>query len=347
MGAVNRRLATALSKLRPFWWWLFWFYCAWFSVVTVCGIWDQVRAHWPISVAMAAGSYVAGATPMGGGTIGFPILVLLFDQPASLGRSFSFCIQSIGMASAAVFLISSRAPIAWRMLLASMAASAVVIPFTLAFIVPAVNDLYIKLTFACLWAAFGVMTLAKVGDLTRAHHPGHASALMDILLGLIVGVFGGVSTGLTGVGIDMILYTVLVLMYRSEMRTAIGTSVIIMAFGSLVGVVSSSIMGRLTAEVFYNWAAAAPIVAVGAPFGALMMRIVPRGFTLIFVALLCVGQFVWTLVEEKPALGTVAVAVGAVGAANLLFMWMYFVGGRIVRKHHGSPVSAAGEAPAR
>jgi hypothetical protein len=35
---------------------------------------------------MAFGSYVAGSTPMGGGTVGFPILVLLFDLPATLGR---------------------------------------------------------------------------------------------------------------------------------------------------------------------------------------------------------------------------------------------------------------------
>lgn len=334
MGAVNRRLVSSLSRLRPFWWWLFWFYCAWFTVVTVCGIWGQVRAHWPIAASMAAGSYVAGATPMGGGTIGFPILVLLFDQPASLGRSFSFCIQSIGMSSATVFLISSRAPIAWRMLIAAMATSAVVIPLTLVYLVPLVQDLYIKLIFACLWAAFGVMTLAKVRDLTRAHHPGYASPGMDALMGVLIGVLGGISTGLTGVGIDMVLYCVLVLMYRCEMRAAIGTSVIIMAFGSLVGVVSSSLMGRLTPEVFYNWAAAAPIVAIGAPLGALMMRIIPRGLTLVFVALLCVGQFVWTLVEERPAIGIIAISVGAVIGANLLFMWMYFVGGGIVRRHH-------------
>lgn len=334
MGAVNRRLASSLSRLRPFWWWLFWFYCAWFSVVTLCGLWTQIRNHWPISVSMAAGSYVAGATPMGGGTIGFPILVLLFDQPASLGRSFSFCIQSIGMSSATYFLICSRSPIAWRMLFGAMAASAITIPLTLAYVVPVVNDLFIKLLFACLWAAFGVMTLAKVGDLTRAHHPGHASPSLDIVIGLIIGVLGGVTTGLTGVGIDMVLYTVLVLMYRCEMRTAIGTSVVIMAFGSLVGVISSSLMGRLTTEVFYNWAAAAPIVAVGAPFGALMMRIIPRGLTLVFVSLLCIGQFAWTLLETRPSPAIIGLSIAAVVAANLLFMWMYFVGGRLVRTHH-------------
>ncbi len=38
--------------------------------------WDDVTAHWPIALAM--GSYVAGSTPMGGGKVGFRILVLLF-----------------------------------------------------------------------------------------------------------------------------------------------------------------------------------------------------------------------------------------------------------------------------
>ena len=42
-----------------------------------------------IAAAMAVGSYFAGSTPMGGGTVGFPVLVLLFDGPATLGRDFA------------------------------------------------------------------------------------------------------------------------------------------------------------------------------------------------------------------------------------------------------------------
>lgn len=330
VGPADRRLRVALSRLRPFWWWLFWFYAAWFTLVTVCGLWGQVAAHWPIAAAMAAGSYVAGSTPMGGGTVGFPILVLLFNEPASLGRAFSFCIQSIGMSSATVFLISSRAPIAWRIVLVTMVASAFTIPLTLRYITPHVQDLYVKLLFACIWAAFGVMTLVKVRDFVRAHHSARGSARMDVAIGLTTGLIGGVSTGLTGVGIDMILYTFLVLLYRCELRAAIGSSVVIMAFGSIVGVVSSSVMGRLGSEVLYNWVAAAPVVALGAPFGALMMRVIPRGFTLVFVSCLCLVQFGWTLQQERPPGWLMLGAVCGVLLVNVVFHVMYKAGKRIV-----------------
>jgi len=39
---------------------------------------------------------------MGGGSVGFPILVLLLGEPARLGRDFSFAVQSLGMGCAAL-----------------------------------------------------------------------------------------------------------------------------------------------------------------------------------------------------------------------------------------------------
>ena len=57
----------------------------------------DVRSHWPIAVAMAIGSYFAGSTPLGGGTVRFPILVLLLGLPVALGRDFGFATQSVGM----------------------------------------------------------------------------------------------------------------------------------------------------------------------------------------------------------------------------------------------------------
>ena len=103
-------------KKSYLWLWFLWlvaFYLTWLWLVLGLGHWGDTKEHWPIALAMALGSYVAGSTPMGGGTVGFPVLVLGFDMPASLGRDFSFAVQSIGMTSASILILARRLPLAW------------------------------------------------------------------------------------------------------------------------------------------------------------------------------------------------------------------------------------------
>ncbi len=102
---------SSLSRLSPFgtescarfvdvWPFLIWlgaFYATWLVLVISLDAWSHVVGNWAIAAAMAFGSYFAGSTPMGGGTVGFPVLTLLFDYPASLGRDFGLAVQSIGM----------------------------------------------------------------------------------------------------------------------------------------------------------------------------------------------------------------------------------------------------------
>ena len=55
--------------------------------------------------------------------------------------------------------------------------------------------------------------------------------------------------------------------------------------------------------VWENWLAAAPVVAVGAPLGTFVVGFIGRRITLLFVAALCVVQFVWACYHERAALG--------------------------------------------
>ena len=313
---------SLLPPRKPrLWIWFLWlagFYGTWSWLVFGQGRWADVVAHWPIALAMSAGSYVAGSTPMGGGTVGFPILVLLFDQPASLGRDFSFAVQSIGMVSASIFILARRQPLAWAMLKGAMLGAAFGVPAGLWWLAPWVPALWIKLVFAVVWASFGVLHLYRIGEIAGNVGMVDFDERWDFRVDAhAVGLASGVTvTAVTGVGIDMVLYSVPVLLCRADLKIAIPTSVVIMAFSSLVGVVVKNLGGGLQPGVFENWLAAAPVVALGAPLGAFVVELIGRKPTLFFVALLCVGQFVWTCFDERAALGWsgLAACLAAVGA---------------------------------
>lgn len=312
--------------------WIIWvvlFLGTWVTLVITQGWWDRVVEHWGIMIAMAIGSYVAGSTPMGGGTVGFPVLVLLFDQPAEFGRQFSFLIQSIGMTSAAIYILCSRKPVAWRVMIWAAISSAFALGLTHYLVFPFIAGTAVKLTFACIWGGFGLVTLVKLRELLAHHHPPTLSARSDALLGIGAGIVGGVASGMTGVGIDMVIYTALVLIYRADLRPAIATSVILMAWNSLVGTTLCVIDGSIEQEVFSNWLAASPIVLFGAPIGAFMVARIPRGPTLIFVSCLCVLQLVWTISRIGATTKLLLIVTAAVAGMNLVFHLMHAYGRRL------------------
>ena len=286
------------------------FYSAWALFVFGQGLWGEVAEHWPMALSMAIGSYAAGSTPMGGGTVGFPVLVLLFDMPASLGRDFSFAVQSVGMVSASIFIFCRRQVLAWAMLRGALLGSVMATPLGILFFAPLVPELWVKLAFAVIWGSFGILHLYRLGEITSHDHAGDPRCPADFRVGLLLGALAGFSAvSVTGVGIDMVIYAALVLLSRVDLKVAIPTSVVIMAFSSLVGVAVKSVSGDWQPGVFGNWLAAAPVVALGAPLGVFVVGLIGRKPTLIVVALLCVVQFVWTCVSERATLGLAGMAL--------------------------------------
>lgn len=333
-----RRLASVLTAMRQLWPFVLWlvaFYSTWLLLVVAGGRWETVKHHWPIAAAMAAGSYFAGSTPMGGGTVGFPVLVLLFEMPASLGRNFALAVQSIGMVSASIYILASRQELEWKLLRPALLGSLIGTPLGAAFVAGQVPDLWIKLLFAVLWASFGIMHLIKLRVLIAADGLAGSWPALDRPMGLMIGLLGGVVASITGVGIDMMIYAVLVLLYRADLKIAIPTSVLLMAFSSVVGIATNVLLARffpsqyvIDPEVFGNWLAAAPVVALGAPFGALVVRKLPRGPTLIVVSVLCIAQFVWTCVQERLTGWPLVGALAGLAALNVVFHLMFVWGER-------------------
>ena len=318
-------MSIAPPRKHYLWVWFLWlaaFYGVWAFLVFAQGRWGDAKAHWPMALAMTLGSFVAGSTPMGGGTVGFPVLVLFFGMPASLGRDFSFAVQSIGMVSAAIFIIARRQPLAWSMLKGSMLGAVIGTPLGIFFLAPLIPELWIKLVFAIIWASFGVLHLYRINEIASHDGMTEFNERWDFRVGFALGLLAGATVvAVTGVGIDMVLYAALVLLCRADLKIAIPTAVVIMGFTSVVGIAVKNLSTGLQPDVFENWLAAAPVVALGAPLGVYVVNFVGRKPRLLFVAVLCVGQFIWTCSTERAALGVwgLILTLAAVGLCLLGF----------------------------
>ena len=323
-------------RKRYLWVWLLClvaFYGVWLWLVSGDGVWDMAKSNWPIALAMALGSFAAGSTPMGGGTVGFPVLVLMFDQPAGLGRDFSFAVQSIGMTSATIFILARRQPLAYAMLKGAIAGSLIGTPLGIFCIAPFLSDLWIKIIFAVIWASFGLLHLYRMREIAGHIGMTEFDEHWDLRVGFILGVLSAATAvSVTGVGIDMVLYATLVLLCRADLKFAIPTSVVIMALTSILGITVKALSGDIHPGVYENWLAAAPVVALGAPLGVFIVEMIGRRLILLFVAVLCVGQFVWTCFNEWTALGVAGVtaALVAVGGCLLVFEKLRAWGGVLV-----------------
>ena len=199
-------------------------------------------------------------------------------------------------------------------------------------IAPQLNDVVVKLLFAVVWASFGIMHLIKIKQIIGAKGISKTSTSFDREIGIAVGIAGGLVASIIGVGVDMMLYTVLVLLYRADIKIAIPTSVIGMTYTSLVGTLSHGLLGQMGGEIFGYWLAAAPVVAIGAPLGALMLLLIPRFFTLVFVSFLCLAQFVWIVQHDHVRGSALLYAIGGVVAFNLLFLLLWMRGTRLSKQ---------------
>lgn len=315
--------------------WLVLFYTAWLVIVLSAGLWSVVCERWPIALAMAGGSFVGGSSPVAGGTIGFPLLVYVFNQPASLGRTFSLAIQSIGMASASIYILTRRRTIEWRILRFALLGSAVAMPLGMCFVAPNVTDSLVKILFSIVYASFGLLLLVRLQGIVANEGLSQTYFVMDPAIGFVVGALGGLLASVIGVGADILLYGALVLLYHTDIKVAIPTSVILMAFTSVVGSACSLLAALYLPasrdsliDVFPYWLAAAPVVAVGGPLGSLVSRFVPRRIILTAVALLCLFQYCWTCYHEHLVGKALVLAAIGVIALNMVLHLLFVFGRR-------------------
>jgi uncharacterized membrane protein YfcA len=327
-----RTLNTVLKPSLRLWWFLvISALVAWSIAVVTFDYWPLIREYWSMAVVMIGGSLVAGSTPMGGGSVSFPILVYLFGEPPENARSFGLAIQAVGMTSALIFIFGRRVPVQTRLLIASCLGAAVGMVVGTFYVAPHVSRTLVKLLFSCLWMSFALLTLARNREFCCLTHRPGLEWKLALEIGLPIGLLGGLIASQIGVGLEMVIYTVLVLLFRADLKVAVPTAVCATAVTSVIGILLHLGMRDIPRAVFGEWLVAAPVVIFGAPIGTYIVTLISRAKILYFVSALCVFQFAWSLKEISLRPAEWLFVLAALLSANIGFYLLYRRGLRAER----------------
>lgn len=223
-----------------------------------------------MSVTMMFGSFVAGSTPAGGGAVAFPVFTKLLGVTPEVARTFSLMIQTVGMGMAALFIYSRRIRVYRSVLMVAVPWG--VLGHTVGTLAVALPHPYPRLLFTVVALVFGV-SLFVSHWLLRWHpcgeddHFGFPSRPSATHLGILAGL-GGAVASMTGTGIDILVFVVMIFRFGLHEKRAIPTSVIAMAAIAAYGFALRGLTGRIEPAAWGYWAACVPIVAIGAPLGA-------------------------------------------------------------------------------
>ncbi len=296
------------------------------------GLFPTVVAQWPIAIVMILGSLVAGSTSMGGGAIAFPYLVSWVGISPSSARDFGLMIQALGMTSAMIYVLCRRVPLQRYMLIWTVTGGAAGILLGTVAIAPYIAANFVKLIFACAWMSFAILTIAKSHEFCRAIGVRAIDHGVAMRTGLLVGIVGGIIASFIGVGVELSLYTTLILLYRCDLKIAVPTAVSAMAMTAIMGVAVRLAQGGVSHDLILKFLAAGPIVIFGAPIGTYIVSVIPRQRTLYFISLLCIGQFVWTLTHMQGTSGEWFFVIVAIASATAILYSMYRQGKRHPQK---------------
>lgn len=276
-----------------------------------------------LQATMVAGSFVAGSSAAGGGAVAFPVLTLLLGASPADARDFALLIQSVGMTAASVFILRRRIPVDPFVLGWALLGGALALPPAALHLAPLLDPRTAKLVFATVWFAFALalrqMSLAS--DLDRPDRITAAGPAAALAL-VAVGALGGVLTGCFGSGADLTVFCFVVLAWGLCETVGTPTSVILMAGLSLEGAAMRLLTGSVAPVTLERWAACAPVVLLGAPFGAhVASRLRRRSLTSLLVAILTV-QFGGALLVLRPGPGELLLLAAAGVAALVVFRRM-------------------------
>jgi uncharacterized protein len=301
-----------------------WYFAALSIWLALFATFDSVAfflAHWYYAAMMVGGAFVAGFTPEGGGAVAFPVLSVFLHVDRVLARDFSMMIQSIGMTSASIFILTSRETNVkdYKPLLAFVPVCAIGTLFGFLFLQ--------KLPVYIIQALFLSLSATFVITYYFSDHRGPEEQVKiqsnwDLVYLALVLVIGGMVSSLFGTGGDVVLYLVLVTHFNMRAKKACRISILLQASISILGYLYRAFGDHgLTNYQIKTWLCAFPVVLFMAPFGVYILAKLHVNWMLRFIIVLNIFQLCWFNIKEpSPGKLTASLIFSALLGATFYFM---------------------------
>ncbi|AFY54213.1 putative permease [Rivularia sp. PCC 7116] len=233
--------------------------------------------NWGVAVTMVFGSMIAGGTSMGGGAVAFPVFTKVLQIPPHESMVFSLAIQSIGMTAASLTIMAMGTKVEWRFILWASLGGILGIILGSVFLAPILPPPVIKVSFTMIVSSFAVILFALNRKIRSRNLIIPVWGQTEQLLSIIAGIIGGTISGLVGSGMDILGFSVMVLLFGLCEKVSTPTSVILMAINAVAGfILHKFFIGDFVQPVISYWLAAVPVVVVGAPTGAILCSFLQR-----------------------------------------------------------------------
>ena len=253
--------------------------------------------NWRVAVTMIFGSLVGGGTSEGGGAVAFPVFTKLLHIPAHRACLFSFAIQSVGMGTASLSILCLKIPIERRVLLWAGLGGLAGMVFSTYWIEPYIAPVLVRIAFTVMVASLGVALVLQNRAGRRGRHlacPIFGARVRGLLV--LAGLLGGIMSGLAGCGENIVVFMLMVLLFRVSEKIVTPTTVILMTIVTIAGFgLHALVIGDFDRVVTGYWLAAVPIVAVGAPLGAILCSRMSRSAIVGVLLLLITAELVSTI----------------------------------------------------
>ena len=307
------------------------YWALWLILMVSGDRWGLFIDNYWMTLTMVFGSFIAGATSEGGGAVAFPVMTMVFKIRPDIARDFSLMIQSVGMTAASFTIWRLRVPVESRAIVYGSLGGAAGVIVGVEVLSPRLSPPYAKMFFTSFWLAFAVALFLMNRMRDRELHRRIAAFSSSQRLGLVgAGVIGGMVSGITGSGLDIVTFSLLVLAFRIDEKVGTPTSVVLMAFNAVVGFLWRAGFSAtpIAAECWGYWYVCIPVVVVGAPVGAWFIKSRPRSVVVGFLYISIAIQFIAALLIVPQTATLVAFWLTTFAAGSLLFASMARFGGR-------------------